>query len=294
MDDFTLSWPQDQDREENAKNRNNDDLVTPQDLNDKHDWRIQPYPILSRLYSYLMSLSEEKKNLEPTLTETAVGGVLELEQIPEQRLRFVRETLLSRSLPNRNRDVPDFCPSGKCDNAHITETVRKIEEVVNQSGLQPEFEAAIVELGVLRAREQQEEQDFKRYRIEHPDHLVAPSVKKLYIVGRWIMSDAVLETMLGHVFRNVKELNEYMTEGYRLDTLIKMTQSMPWLEKVHSINPLDPASLSAEYRLQLKPRNNPLPFINNARVRVIYQFATNKRYILEPNNGSEAHVEEEY
>ncbi|KAF9298940.1 hypothetical protein BGZ74_009154 [Mortierella antarctica] len=296
MDDFTLSRMQDQDQEDEANNRNIDDSVTPQDLNDNLDWRIQHYRILNRLCSYLRSLSAEKKNPEPRPTQPALDGVLELEQPPDESyLRFYREALFRRSLrgPDFRPNHPDgSCSSGRSDNERVARAVRKIEEVVDQSGLQPEFEAALVELRVLQARERQEKEGLKRYRVEHPDHLVVPSVNNLFIVGRWIMSDAVLETMLGRVFRNVKELNEYMTEGYRLDTLMRVTQSMPWLERVNSVNPIDPASLSAEYRLQSSPWTIPLPFMNNARVRVGYRFATNKRYTLAPNNGSEAHAEE--
>lgn len=90
-----------------------------------------------------------------------------------------------------------------------------------------------------------------RYRVEHPDHLVVPSLKKLELFGRWIMSDEVLvEILLGRAFRNVQELGDCLMEGYSSEALARVTQSMPWLTFIHSVNPVDLASLSDEYKLQ--------------------------------------------
>jgi len=70
-----------------------------------------------------------------------------------------------------------------------------------------------------------------------------------------------------------------MTEGYSLDTLIRVTQSMPWLASVHSVNPVNLASLSDEYTLQPDQRAfaQRLPYVNDARTWVCYQFADNQR-----------------
>ncbi|KAF9331952.1 hypothetical protein BG006_005185 [Podila minutissima] len=57
------------------------------------------------------------------------------------------------------------------------------------------------------------------------------------------MSDKVLEILLRRVFRNLKELNECRTEDYSLDTLVRVAQSMPWLESVHSVNPVNRSAL---------------------------------------------------
>lgn len=74
--------------------------------------------------------------------------------------------------------------------------------------------------------------------------------------------------LLGRVLRNVEELYECLTEGYSLDTLVKVTQSMPWLETVYSVNPIDLASLSGEHQLQCHVWGARLPFMNDARTRV--------------------------
>ncbi|KAG0336337.1 hypothetical protein BG000_006694 [Podila horticola] len=63
----------------------------------------------------------------------------------------------------------------------------------------------------------------------YPEHRVVLSVKKLHIFGRRIMLDAVLETMLGRVFRFMKEC---LTEGYSLGTLVKVAQSMSVIWKL--------------------------------------------------------------
>ncbi|KAF9304484.1 hypothetical protein BGZ74_001444 [Mortierella antarctica] len=134
-----------------------------------------------------------------------------------------------------------------------------------------ESEAAIVELRVLQAGERQEEEGLKRYRVEHSDHLVVPSVNKLFVVGRWIMSYAVLETMLGRVFRN----------------------SMPRVEDVHSGSPFDVASLGDEHKLQPQACGMSLPFRNDARTWVRYRFAGHQTYLLAPSDGSEAQPAQE-
>lgn len=103
-------------------------------------------------------------------------------------------------------------PDGNCSETSSQERVakmaRKINNLVDQSGLQPEFEEALAELRLLQARERQEKQQFRRHRGEQPEHLVAPSVAKLEIYGCWFMSDEVLEILLARVFCNVRELSE--------------------------------------------------------------------------------------
>jgi len=89
----------------------------------------------------------------------------------------------------------------------------------------------------------------KRCRVEHPDHLVVPSLKKLELFGQWIMSDEVLEILLGRVFQNMQELSKCLTGGYSLEALVRVMLSMLWLTFVHSVNSVDLASLSDEYKL---------------------------------------------
>lgn len=132
----------------------------------------------------------------------------------------------------------------------VAKAARALEDLVDQARLQSELEAILTELQEWQVREREEEEDLKNYRVEHPEQLVVLSVRKLEIFGRWIMSDEVLEMILGHMFRNVRTWKECMTEGCSLDTLIRVTQSMPWLASVHSVNPVNLASLSDEYMLQ--------------------------------------------
>ncbi|KAG0335783.1 hypothetical protein BG000_007238 [Podila horticola] len=165
------------------------------------------------------------------------------------------------------RDFPNY-PEGICPPTNDPELTAKvaqdIEKLIDKASLQPELKETLAELRVLKARERQEEEDLKRYRVEHHEHLVVPSVKKLRIFGRWIMLDAVLETMLGRVFRIMKELKECLTEGYSLDTLVK------------------PQAWGLD-----------LPFSNDARTRVQYRFAGRQAYFLAPSDGSEAQPAEE-
>lgn len=60
---------------------------------------------------------------------------------------------------------------------------------------------------------------------------------------------------------------------------------MSWLEHVDSVNLFDPASLSGQYRL--KPHTwgtmFSVPLMNDASMRVYYQFSSNQGYILAPS-----------
>ncbi|KAI9232890.1 MAG: hypothetical protein BYD32DRAFT_465844 [Podila humilis] len=131
---------------------------------------------------------------------------------------------------------PDGSFSETSSQEHVAKVARKIDKLVNQSSFHSDFEAALAELRLLQARERQEKQDLKRYRVEHPEHLVMPSIAKLEIYGYWIMSDEVLEILLGRVLRNVRELNECMTEDYSMDTLVRVTQSMSWTQVCYGVS----------------------------------------------------------
>ncbi|KAG0086163.1 hypothetical protein BGZ92_008360 [Podila epicladia] len=182
------------------------------------------------------------------------------------------------------------CPK-KSSREEIAESVRGIEELVDQAGLQPELEAALAKLPAWNSKERQEKEALKRHQIEHRNHLVVPSVKKLEIFGHWVMSDEVLEILLGRVFRNLTVLNECLTEGYSLDTLVKVTQSMPWLESVCSINPVNLDSLSDECKLRPHLSDIRSPFTGDARIRVVYQFAGKQSFILTPRDDFKAQGE---
>ncbi|KAF9314668.1 hypothetical protein BG003_003921 [Podila horticola] len=166
---------------------------------------------------------------------------------------------------------PGGCPDQTQE--HIAEAVAGIKDLVAKHNLQTQLDKMLRDVRALKLKRQREKQAMAQLRAEHPEQLVAPSVKKLEIYGRWVMSDAVLETLLTRVFRNVWQLNECLTSGYSMDAFVRVTQSMPWLERVKSINLFDPDSLSEGYKLQTaRERTMRPPFLSDAANRVIYNF----------------------
>ncbi|KAG0011928.1 hypothetical protein BGZ82_002805 [Podila clonocystis] len=293
--DFNLPQGQSRTQEADADNRNDDNPASPKDMNDSTDLHSQPFTVLNSIHTYLTSVNRRRTAIfEMTEPQRSPGGWLEPEEEQtEERLLLNREGIMGMNLRGwRPWHVCLDHPDGNCPEKNTPERialmVQTIEELVDQACLQVELDAALAALRVSSTRERQEEEGLRRYRVEHPNHLVVPSVKKLEIFGRWIMSDDVLEILLGRVFRNLKEMNECMTEGYSLDTLVKVTQSMPWLETAQSVNPVDLDSLKDEHKLQLHVNDIRLPFSDDARTRVYYRFVGHQSYILAANGGSEA------
>ncbi|KAG0348163.1 hypothetical protein BG005_011719 [Podila minutissima] len=263
---------QENDADEN-KNNDNEPTTSAHDLDDNSmNLHTLPSHILDDLFNYLFAVDVvRREQSRPQLCRKWLKQ--DEEDQSAERLLRMRQMIMDRTIKWRSdgwcpclRHSDGYCPK-RSSQEHIAESVHMIEELVNQAGLQPELEAALANLPVWKTRERQEKEALNRYQIEHPNHLVVPSVKKLEIFGHWIMSDEVLEILLGRVFRNLKELNECLTEGYSLDTLVRVTQSMPWLESVHSVNPVNLASLSDECKLQPQWQDC-LPFVNDARIRV--------------------------
>ncbi|KAF9211505.1 hypothetical protein BGZ59_007970 [Podila verticillata] len=258
QDDFTIKpRPKDSYQEDDSDDRSSDGSTSTMDTIDRIDLHRLPFDDVFNICVYLFSLAEHS----------------ELQTDPEQDL-ICRELFYG------------VCPE-KSTQERVIQAARAIEYIVDQFDLQPELESTFAEMRVLEARERQHEEDLKKYRAKHPDHLVVPSVKKLEIIGRWIISDEVLETMLGRVFCNVKELKEHLTEGYMLDTLVRVTQSMPRLQTVEISKPLDADALSDEHKMYtyswdiIRP-----PFVSDARARVLYEFESHDSYTLNPTDGS--------
>ncbi|KAG0336336.1 hypothetical protein BG000_006693 [Podila horticola] len=275
-DDFTLPQGQQRTQEDDADNRNGDNPTSPDDLNDSTDLHSQSFSVLDSIHRYLFSMSESRAAKFRTSRPRRRQFEAEEDQT-EEHLRFNREGIMGMNARGwRPRHVCLDHPDGNCPEKNTPE--------------RPELEAVLAALRVSKLRERQEEEALRRYRVGHLDHLVMPSVKRLEIFGRWIMSDEVLEVLLGRVFRNLKELSECLTEGYSLDTLVRVTQSMPWLETVQSVNPVDLASLRDEHKLQLHTYSSNIrfPFTDDAKTRVRYQFVGRQSYILAANGGSEA------
>ncbi|KAF9212030.1 hypothetical protein BGZ59_007313 [Podila verticillata] len=299
-DDFTISRQQDRD-EDNGNNTNNftnnskgnkptaSRPAAPKDPSSRLDLHSQSTQVLSRIRFYLSCLHANRMHAAMPQQPRHPQQV----PLTEQQLQEFREGVM---LWDRFFEELDVCPNhpdGDCPEESpedVAKVARTLEEFVDQAGLQPELEATLARLQVWQAREWQEKEDLERYRAEHPEQLVVPSVRRLDIFGHWTMSDEVLEIMLGRVFRNARELRESMMEGYSLDTLVRVTQTMPWLEYVHSVNLFNPASLSDEYKLQpdLTGFVRRPPFLNDAAIRVRYCFVGHQSYYRSAIDGTQA------
>lgn len=89
-DDFIVPL-QDQGQEEDDAYSQNVDSTSPQDLNHSIDLHSQPFHIFSRFYSYLTSVSEEKKT-EPRSTAIQPGDIIAPPQLSDQRPRSIAKT----------------------------------------------------------------------------------------------------------------------------------------------------------------------------------------------------------
>lgn len=261
QDDFTIKpQPKDSYREDDSDGRSSDGPTPTMDTIDRIDLHRLPFDAVLNIYLRVFSLAERSK--------------LRTVDINSEQILLCRDHFYG--------DCPE-----KSIQERVAQAARTIECIVDRFDLQPELEATFAEMRVLEAREQQQEEDFKKYRAEHPDHLVVPSVKKFEIIGRWIISDEVLETMLGRVFCNVRNLKECLTEGYMLDTLVRVTQSMPRLQIVEIGKPFDADALGDEHKMY--PYSWSIarsPFASDARARVLYEFERYRLFTLNPQYGS--------
>jgi len=131
--------------------------------------------------------------------------IAQQEPLTEQQLQDVRMSVLFWDRYHHEPDVGPNHLDGTCPE-EVAKAARALEDLVDQAGLQPELEAILTELQVWQVREREEEEDLKNYRAEYPEQLVVPSVRKLEIFGRWIISDEVLEMILGRVCSTTCEL----------------------------------------------------------------------------------------
>ncbi|KAF9305120.1 hypothetical protein BGZ74_011327 [Mortierella antarctica] len=76
--------------------------------------------------------------------------------------------------------------------------------------------------------------------------LRVPSLQVLNMMGRWAISDSVLEILLGQVFRNVRSLQEMYCTGFSVLKWLEMTQQMPWLLRAESRRALGEESVPVE------------------------------------------------
>lgn len=87
------------------------------------------------------------------------------------------------------------------------------------------------------------------FQSEHPDRLVVPSLKTLELSVRWVISDDILETMLGQVFVNVESVDLFGCEGFGTRTWIRATAATPFLKSA-SVNRVLEAETAADFGLQ--------------------------------------------
>ncbi|KAF9386266.1 hypothetical protein CPB97_003885 [Podila verticillata] len=276
----------------------------------------QPLHVLAKIRSYLDSQTEEslRRQSPPGPLPPAEGAPQDPDQQEEpqpqpqpqpteqqlqeqqvRHLRMSRETHMSNTYSQMEMHLdrmpgcthpPGECPNWKRHQERAAELLAKIEELVKTHGLLPQLDTILADMRVLAQKQRKEEEHLKRLRAAHPELLVVASLKKLELFGRWGISDSVLETLLGRVFRNVKMLNGGMWEGYSMNALIRVTQAMPFLDYVRIIDLFDPEAVSEEYRLQpLSKQTIRPPFLNDAADRVVYTFEFRPQLIRGDGSG---------
>ncbi|KAF9376796.1 hypothetical protein CPB97_010591 [Podila verticillata] len=146
--------------------------------------------------------------------------------------------------------------------------IRNIEEILERTPeLKPSLETLLENIARNEYKREQEAGRLKQFWAAHPERLVVPSVKKLALYGRWSLSEEVLETMLGQVFRNVESIGEFLSEGYSMSGIVRATQAMPWLKTYHSVRYFDPETCQGDCRLKQFTEYPiaPLAFTNNLK-----------------------------
>ncbi|KAF9336889.1 hypothetical protein BG006_006997 [Podila minutissima] len=111
-------------------------------------------------------------------------------------------------------------------------------------------------------------------RSEQPERLIVPSLRTLELNGRWVISDDVLEVMLGQVFSSLEAVDMFRCEGFGMHAWVEATVGMPFLETA-ALNRVLGADISVALRMAcLKAgvsRDIPL-FETETRKRLRYKF----------------------
>ncbi|KAG0096272.1 hypothetical protein BGZ93_004809 [Podila epicladia] len=138
---------------------------------------------------------------------------------------------------------------------------RNISELNGLVAASPVLKCAYATLMAARARyyEKQATQDdiTAVFQSEHPDRLVVPSLKTLELNGRWVVSDDVLETMLGQVFVKVESVDLFGCEGFRTRTWVRATAAMPFLRSA-GVNRALEAEIASNFGLQSREPRGPM------------------------------------
>lgn len=126
--------------------------------------------------------------------------------------------------PDRDFRKTPVDPREGCD-----DQIRAIEEQVAQEPLlQPILHRFMDEQRAVQEKKVGENENQRQFRMAHPECLVVPSLKKLLIFGHWIISEEVLEIMLGRVFRNLEQVSQYQCEGFEDEAWVRIIKEMPY------------------------------------------------------------------
>ncbi|KAG0343460.1 hypothetical protein BG004_005296 [Podila humilis] len=156
----------------------------------------------------------------------------------------------------------------------------QIKEFVGKYKLEQELEKILTRLRDYKCKEQEAGRTMKEFRAMNPKRVVVPSLKKFEMNGRWKMTDKVMETMLGTVFRNVETIAACQWDGYSLAAFVRITQTMmPSLIRVKLSDMVDVPGLSPEFALELVPRAHRPLFDVDARTRIEYYFKDHGPYM---------------
>ncbi|KAG0338141.1 hypothetical protein BG000_004498 [Podila horticola] len=105
----------------------------------------------------------------------------------------------------------------------------------------------------------------------HPERLVVPSLRFLELNGPWVISDRVLEIMLGQVFRSLEAVDEFRCEGFSTEAWIRITQGMPFMSMANSSRQLDQDEIGKNYVMKAHPCDSLIsPFEPDTRFRLVY------------------------
>ncbi|KAG0335988.1 hypothetical protein BG000_007030 [Podila horticola] len=239
-----------------------------------HSLQTASFQDLELIYFYL--IHKERRLKEPRATPLFPG----LDGAPppdtEQRMTAYRQQCAMRRPVLHDRRFRAFqtTPTGQPVSQERREgQIRNTEEILERTPeLKPCLETLFESMVLNEHKKEQEAERLRQFRAAHPERLVVPSVKKLGLYGRWNISEKVLETMLGQVFRNVESIDEFLSEGYSMGGMVRITQAMPWLKRYHSVRYFDPETCKGNYRLKRFMEYPVAPFEHDAANRVLYEF----------------------
>lgn len=235
---------------------------------------------LDELHRVLDYLQSKYNKWSPRPTTRARAPLEEPLSIPEHYVQDVSDwwrTHLDERLNKLDRHFYIHPEDGEEGEAQLYATAQRefVQDIdallASDPDLQPYLAAIFSNLRDRERKRQDETARQAQFRAAHPDLLVVPSLKRLELYGRWCMSDTVLSTLLGRVFRNVELLEEYSCEGYSTDGFLCATQAMPFVQIVRSWKTYDQMSRPRGYKL-VRQGAASVPLVQGSEERVLYLF----------------------